>query len=186
MLRLVEAHEAEPPNDLEAIYRAHVQQVARWASRLGGPGIEAEDVAQEVFLTVQRLVPEFRGDAELTTWLYRITANAVRHRRRKERWRRWLGGAPPEAIAQLPSKALNPLETLESSEATELVYRVLDGLPERYRTVLILSDLEGLSGAELERLIGVKAATLRVRLHRARAAFAERLHALERRTRPRR
>jgi RNA polymerase sigma-70 factor (ECF subfamily) len=177
----------EPPFALEAVYRAHVQQVARWASRLGGPIIEAEDVAQEVFVKVQRLLPGFRGDAELTTWLYRITENVARHRRRKERWRRWLGVVPHETLAQLPSPALSPLEALETSEARALAYRILDGMRERYRTALIMIDLEGLSAGELERLTGVSAATLRVRLHRARADFAARLEALEQRTtRPRR
>jgi RNA polymerase sigma-70 factor (ECF subfamily) len=174
--------EPEAPRDLEAIYRQHVQKVARWASRLGGPAIEPEDVAQEVFEKVQHSLSSFRGDAELTTWLYRITENVVRHRRRKERWRRFIGFPQGDAI-ELPSAALSPLEQLEANEATALVYRVLDGMRERYRTVLILFDLEGLSGDELERLTGVPAGTLRVRLHRARADFAARLEVLEQRGR---
>ena len=179
--------DVEPPRELDAIYRAHVQTVARWAQRLGGPMVEAEDVVQEVFVKVQRLLPEFRGDAALTTWLFRITNNVVRHRRRKERWRRWLGGALPEPLAQLASPAPGPLEQLESSRAAALVYRVLDGMGEAHRNVLIMLDLEGLSAGELERLTGVRAATLRVRLHRARAEFAARLEALEQRPgRPRR
>jgi RNA polymerase sigma-70 factor (ECF subfamily) len=185
VLRLEDALPPEvepPPRELEAIYRAHVQQVARWASRLGGPAVEAEDVAQEVFVKVQRLLPQFRGDAAVTTWLYRITENVVRHRRRKERWRRWLGGALPEALAQLKSPAPSPLEELETSEAGGLVYRVLDGMRESHRNVLIMLDLEGLSAGELEQLTGVRATTLRVRLHRARAEFAARLEALESRT----
>jgi RNA polymerase sigma-70 factor (ECF subfamily) len=178
VLRLNEPEpEVAAPSDLETVYRAHVQQVARWASRLGGPHIEAEDVAQEVFVKVQRSLASFRGDAELTTWLYRITENVVRHRRRKERWRRYIGlSQAPE----LPSAAPSPLEELEADEATALVYRVLDSMREYYRTVLILFDLEGLSGSEIEALTGVRAATLRVRLHRARADFAARLEAFER------
>jgi RNA polymerase sigma-70 factor, ECF subfamily len=182
VLRFKDAEpQVEPRRELEAIYRAHVQRVARWAGRLGGPIIEVEDVVQEVFIKAQRLLPEFRGDGELTTWLYRITENIVRHRRRKERWRRWLGGAPSEALAQLPSEALSPLEELEAQEATDVVYRVLDGMRERYRSVLIMLDLEGLTPSELEQLTGIRAATLRVRLHRARADFAARVEAFERR-----
>src|SRR4051812_33481472 len=85
--------EEEEQTLVEQVYRAHVQDVARWAARLGGPRTDVEDVVQEVFLTVQRAMTEFRGDAKVETWLYRITQNVVRHRRRKERWRRWLGGS---------------------------------------------------------------------------------------------
>jgi RNA polymerase sigma-70 factor (ECF subfamily) len=170
---------SNPPYELVAIYRAHVQRVARWTGRLGGPLVDVEDVVQEVFLKVQHLLPGFRGDAELTTWLFRITENVVRHRRRRERLHRWLSGGSKEALAQLPSSLPSPLEQLERHEATGLVYRVLDSMREQARTVLILFDLEGLSGDELEQLTGVKAATLRVRLHRARAEFAARLARLE-------
>jgi RNA polymerase sigma-70 factor (ECF subfamily) len=58
---------------LAAIYREHAELVKRWALRLGGPGLDAEDFVHEVFMVVQRRLPEFRGEAKLTTWLYRIT-----------------------------------------------------------------------------------------------------------------
>jgi RNA polymerase sigma-70 factor, ECF subfamily len=164
---------ASPPPgslELEAVYRAHVQRVARWVQRLGGPLVDVEDAVHDVFLKVQRLLPEFRGDSELTTWLYRITANVVRHRRRKEWLRRWLGGA--EAAHDAAGHAPSVHETFEQQETARLVYRLLDRLPERHRTILILCDLEELSAAEVEALTGVRAATVRVRLHRARAQLA--------------
>src|SRR5262245_35763104 len=129
------------------LYRAHAQTVARWASRLGGPAIDVEDVVQEVFLVVQRRLREFRGDAAVTTWLYRITANVVRWRRRKEKWRRWLGGSAHEVAGHLATRAPTPLEALE-------VYRVLEGMRETYRTVLILFEIEGKSGTEIATLLG--------------------------------
>src|SRR5262249_14147909 len=74
-----------PRSPVADLYRAHAQTVARWASRLGGPAIDVEDVVQEVFLVVQRRLDGFRGDAHVKTWLYRITANVVRWRRRKDK-----------------------------------------------------------------------------------------------------
>ena len=59
--------------DLDAIYRAHAGTVARWAAKLAGPGNDVEDLVHEVFLVARRRLPEFRGDAKVTTWLYRIT-----------------------------------------------------------------------------------------------------------------
>src|SRR5947209_6991554 len=81
------------PLDFDAVYRAHAAKVARWAARLGGPAVDLDDVVQEVFLIVHRQLAKFRGEAQVTTWLYRIAENVVRHRRRKERFRRWLSGS---------------------------------------------------------------------------------------------
>jgi RNA polymerase sigma-70 factor (ECF subfamily) len=167
------------PLDVEAVYRAHAQRVARWAARLAGPTLDVDDLVQEVFLIVQRELRTFRGDARLTTWLFRITENVVRHRRRKDRVRRWLMGSPAEVAGRLPSPRPTPLESLEQRQATELVYRALDGLPEKYRTVLVLFELEELGGDEIAALLGLKLATVWVQLHRARARFLSRLEELE-------
>src|ERR1700749_3765924 len=80
----------EAPRDLDALYRAHVDAVARWAGRLAGPGLDLEDIVQEVFVVVHCRLSEFRGDAALTTWLYEITARVVRDRRRHRRRWRWI------------------------------------------------------------------------------------------------
>jgi RNA polymerase sigma-70 factor (ECF subfamily) len=170
------------PLALDVVYRAHVQRVARWVQRLGGPLLDVEDAVHDVFLQVQRLLPGFRGDSQLTTWLYRITANVVRHRRRKEWLRRWLGGAEPAAdVAEL---APSVHESLEQRETARFVYRLLERLPERHRTILILCDLDGLSASEVETLTGVRAATVRVRLHRARAQLAAQVERERARRRP--
>lgn len=174
-----DAPSAPGPLTLDAVYREHAPRVARWAGRLAGPGLDVEDLVQEVFLTVQRLLPSFRGEAELTTWLYRITFNVVRHRRRRERLRRWLGGSADDVAGQVASTRPTPVEDLERREAEALVYRALDGLGEKYRTVIILFEIEGLSGEEIAALTGTKLATVWVWLHRARAKLLEQLEQLE-------
>jgi RNA polymerase sigma-70 factor (ECF subfamily) len=157
---------------LDGLYRAHAPTVARWAAHLGGPRLDVDDAVHEVFLVVGTRLPEFRGDAKITTWLYRITERVVRGGRRRERLHRflklvWRGDVEQSLSPTGPS----PIEELERRQARETVYRVLDRLAEKYRRVLVLFELEELSGEEIAALTGVKLATVWVHLHRARAIF---------------
>jgi RNA polymerase sigma-70 factor (ECF subfamily) len=161
----------------EDVYREHVQLVARWAVRLGGPIVEAEDVVQEVFMIAHRELPKFRADSRLSTWLFGITQNVVRYRRRKESVRRWFARTVPDRLPA-PVSRPTPVEDLERREATRTVYAALEGMREKYRTIFILFELDELSGAEIAALTGLPPATVRVRLFRARALFEERLRAM--------
>jgi RNA polymerase sigma-70 factor (ECF subfamily) len=160
---------------LGSVYREHAPLVKRWALRLGGPGVDVEDAVHEVFLVVQRRLPEFRGDAMITTWLYRITSHVVHKQLRKQRRRRWLGGA---FASEPPGEVLGPYETVERQQAARTVYRALEGLNEKHRSAVILYELEGLSGEQIAALLQTKIATVWVWLHRGRAKFLERLEAL--------
>jgi len=94
--RLPVPAEVDEGADIGDLYRRHAETVARWVSRLGGPLVDVEDLVHEVFLVAQRKRPSDRGAARITTWLYRVTAKVVSHRRRKDRWRRWLRGSSVE------------------------------------------------------------------------------------------
>jgi RNA polymerase sigma-70 factor (ECF subfamily) len=168
---------AEGP-DLEAIYRVHSAAVEQWAARLAGPVLDAEDIVQEVFLIAYQQLPKFRGDSSLATWLFGITERVIWHRRRKERWRRWLG-ASVEETARVPATGPCPLDVLQSKQSTELFYRALEGVGERYRAALVLFELDDLSGQEIAELKGVRVETVWVWLHRARAQLLKRLVELE-------
>jgi RNA polymerase sigma-70 factor (ECF subfamily) len=169
---------AEKPT-LESVYREHAQAVARWAARLGGPLVDAEDVVHEVFLVVHDQLAGFRGEAKLSTWLYRITENVVRHRRRRERFRRWLGGSSEEVGGRVASSRPTPVEDLERREAESLVYRALDKLNDKQRTLMILFEIEGCSGEDIAELTGMKVNAVWVALHRARARFLEALEQID-------
>jgi len=160
-----------PPLDTGTLYTAHVHQVARWAERLAGPELDLEDIVHEVFSIVHRQRAQFRHDSSVATWLFGITDNVVRHRRRKERWRRWLTGSAEDTAGHLVSPAADPLRHVERDEARRTVYRLLDRLPERDRQVLILFELEELAADEVGALLKIKPANARLRLHRARARF---------------
>lgn len=174
-----EAREVCEPRELGALYRQHAQTVARWAARLGGPEIDVDDVVQEVFLTVHRLLSGFRGEAKITTWLFRITQNQVRHQRRKMRYRRFLRGTANDVAGQIISNGPTPSDLLEQRQASATVYRVLDGLSDKYRTAFILFEIERLSGEEIASLLDQKVNTIWVWLHRARAQFIAGLKELE-------
>jgi RNA polymerase sigma-70 factor (ECF subfamily) len=177
----VEEPGARPVRDAAAIYREHGATVERWAARLGGPEADLKDLVQDTFVLVERYLPRFRDECDLTTWLYRLTQTAVSRRRRRERRSRWLGAsAEPVSLDALASPAPGPEEHLASKQAQRLVYQVLDGLSERDRSVLILFELEGLSGEEVAGLIGLETRSLWMTLHRARQRFYVRLEKLER------
>jgi RNA polymerase sigma-70 factor, ECF subfamily len=167
--------------DLEALYRAHATSVARWSAHLGGPSADLDDLVHEVFLVAGRRLAEFRGDAKVTTWLYRITERVVAARRRTDRVRRWLRRTRRADVErELCSTPATPAQDLHRHQARQTVYRVLDRLPEKYRTVLILFELEGLSGEEIAVLTERKLATVWVHLHRARERFLAELVRQER------
>jgi RNA polymerase sigma-70 factor, ECF subfamily len=170
------------PEDLGSIYQAYAETVSRWARRLAGTDLDLEDLLHDVFMVAQRRLPEFRGEAKITTWLFGITVRVVQNRRRRRRWRRWLSlgaGGARELAADGPT----PLQALETRQAIDLTYALLEGLREADRTVLVLFELEGLSGQEIAAITGTSTASVWVRLHRARARLREAFLAWERRKR---
>lgn len=169
--------QGDSPRAIAELYRVHGKQVTRWAARLAGPSLEVEDIVQEVFLVAHQQLSGFRGDSQLSTWLFGITTNVVRHRRRKERVRRWLMGLVSAEPPPVPSRP-TPVEALLRSEASATVYRALETLPDKYRTPFVLFELEGLSGQQICELTGIHPSTLRVHLLRGRQRFAEAVRAL--------
>ena len=179
------------PLDLETIYRQHADSVAVWAKRMGGPGLDIEDIVHEVFLVAQRRLHEWRGDAKITTWLYEVTFRVVHDRRRRRRWLRWLparrngdrfgAGVDP---AQLAADQPGALELLERHEASAALYKILDGIGEKYRTVIILFELEGLSGEQIAALTGTSLANVWIRLYRGRRKAMKRFIAWETKEQP--
>lgn len=172
---------AAPPPEITSLFRTHAAQVERWVARLAGPGVDAEDVVQEVFLVVQRRLVEWRAEAKVTTWLYRITERVVHRQRRKQRMSRWLRGLAGDFAAHIPTERLTPVDELERKQASSTVYAALEGLERKQRAVVVLFEIEGLSGEEIATLTGTKLATVWVQLHRGRARFLERLRQMEQR-----
>ena len=165
--------EPEVGESIEQIYDRYAPQVERWARRLAGPRFDAEDMLHDIFLVVLRRRHEFRGEAKISTWLFRITQQVVRWRRRNDALRRLLWGQHSQPLAEARASVPTPVEELERREKSLQLYAALDRLPEKYRTTLVLFALEGLSGDEIATLLGTDANTVWVRLHRARAKLAD-------------
>jgi RNA polymerase sigma-70 factor, ECF subfamily len=158
------------PASFEEAYRSYADTTARWAQQLGGWSVDVDDVVQEVFLVVSRQLGRFRGEARFSTWLFEITRKITANHRRRHRWRFWHTQAPHGADSA-PSGDPLPDAELERRQTIQQLYQVLDKLPEKYRTVLVLYELEGLSTQEISELCQLNVSTVRVQLGRARECF---------------
>jgi RNA polymerase sigma-70 factor (ECF subfamily) len=167
--------------DVSEIFKRHRAEIERWASRLGGPLVDSDDVVQDVFAVVHRRIADFRPGAALTTWLYRITQNIATTRRRRERLRRWLRGLPVDYADDLATPRPSAVEEMERREAAIEVYAALDRLDEKYRSAVILFEMEGLSGEEIAALTGRRLSTVWIHLHRGRQKFRHHYEKLQER-----
>lgn len=156
------------------------EERAYWAAyRVVGDGDAARDVAQEAFMRVWRALERFDFSMAFTTWLYRITVNlAIDHLRRNKRHKGvdvdvFRDGLADEARDQQPSFRQ------DHAELSGQVRAVLETLDEKYRTVLALRDLEGLSSKQISDITGITHPTVRWRLHVARKQFKENWDRLE-------
>jgi RNA polymerase sigma-70 factor (ECF subfamily) len=154
-----------PPASCEQAFRDHGQDVARWARQLGGADFDVEDAVQEVFLVVNKRLSEFRPDARFSSWLFEVTRKIVANHRRRQRWRFWQND---DVLARMPSPLGDPVAEIERQQSVARFYAALDRLPDKYRTVIVLYELEGLSAEAIAELRNLKLGTVRVHLSRAR------------------
>ncbi len=170
---------AGDPAVTEAWVRSQLPRMRAVANRLLRSESAADDAVQEAFMRAFRALPDFRGEAALETWLHRIVVNAALGRLRKvgRAGEVELDQAGPEYTDDgqfLPGegRAWGAVEgLLQREETRECVRRMIDGLPETSRTVLILRDIEELSTAEAAEVLGVSTTVVKTRLHRARLAL---------------
>lgn len=181
---LVEGLQAGDDRAFERLVREYVAPMHAVALRLLQNPADADDAVQEAFLSAYRNVANFRGDARLGTWLHRIVVNAALQRLRRRKSRPDHGADVVDVTELLPRFAedghpeqshqpwARPAEELATrAETREQVRQMIDKLPENYRTVLILRDIEELSTAETSELLELSPGTVKVRLHRARQAL---------------
>lgn len=162
----------------EEIVRAHGAKVQGLVRRMVGN--EADDLVQEVFLQVYRSLPRFRGDAQVSTWLYRIATNRcldhLRRERRREKRLVPLDEAGPRAVLDAAAaRGLSPEAGVEARDLAGEVRRCLEALPLDLRTVVVLRDLQGLEYREIAVILGLPLGTVQSRLHRGRSLLKEKL-----------
>lgn len=154
-----------------AIYEDWFEEVVKWIGALGMPDSEAEDLAQEVFLVVNRKLSSFDG-RNAAGWLYRITELTVRdHRSRawfKNLFRRWRRDVDLETIARVDDM---PAVAHEREQDRAALERILAKMTTKLRSTFVMFEIEGRSGEEIADIQGIPRATVWTRLHNARKVF---------------
>lgn len=158
---------AGAPDALEQLYREHAADVLGWVVRLGGPDLDVEDVAHQVFETALKGVRSFRGESSTRTWLFGVTRGVVANARRRAAVRRWFGLDDAHA-GDFPDLD----DELDLRRRRRRVQEALERLPAAQREVLVLAGLEERPAAEVAQLLGVPVGTVWSRLSTARRAFA--------------
>ncbi|MEM7415818.1 MAG: sigma-70 family RNA polymerase sigma factor [Gemmatimonadota bacterium] len=153
----------------ESVYRRTSDRVYAICLRMCGDAEQATELVQDVFVRVWQKLPGFRGDAQFTTWLHRLTVNLVLQERRSRgrRESREFGSADLERYGRA-ARASMPGTRVD-------LERAIAGLPEKARRVLILRDIEGYKYDEIARMTGVRIGTVKAQIHRARGLIKEAL-----------
>jgi RNA polymerase sigma-70 factor, ECF subfamily len=168
--------QTHPPPNPEDLFRDYAPRVYNLARRMLGNDADAEDVTQDVLLQVLRKLDTFRGQSAFPTWLHRVTVNAALAHRRKRAVRE--EGRLNDPLDTFPSNGYHaapvrrwtvpPDQEALDHETHQLIERAIAQLPEAYRDVYVLADVEGLSNADIGEMLGLSVAAVKSRLHRAR------------------
>jgi RNA polymerase sigma-70 factor (ECF subfamily) len=165
---LVARCRAGEPAAFRQLFREHRAQVTRLVHRMTGGSAELEDLVQDVFVQVHKSLGSFRREARLSTWIYRIAINVVLMHRRALRSRPPTIPAPADAPR---GDEEQPDEQLARGRRVAALYRLLDRMSEKKRTVYVLHEIEGLSPAEISKIVGAPVLTVRTRLFYARRSL---------------
>lgn len=172
------------------LVRLYEDRIFRLVLRMIGDRAEAEDLAQEVFVTVFKSIGSFRGDSKLSTWMYRVATNHCRNRvkylgrrarNRKQSYEDGMqrGESAGQALgtsAHIPG----PEAEIEGKQMEKLVQAALLSLSSEHRELVVFRDVEGLSYEEIQRITALPEGTVKSKLHRARVALAHSLAVLQR------
>ena len=172
--------------EFQQIFKEYQPKILRYLARLTGK-YEAEDLSQEVFIKVESGLKNFRGESKLSTWIYRIASNTAVDRMRNPSFKYKVNGSVPSEPVQKDDLDTEDkdLFTGKRAESTDQQYvrkemnscirNFIEKLPENYKTVVILSELEGLKNKEIGEILYLSLDTVKIRLHRARAQLRKKL-----------
>ncbi len=172
--------------EFNRIFKEYQPKILRYLTRLTGK-YEAEDLSQEVFIKVGSGLKNFRGESQLSTWIYRIATNTAVDRMRNPSFKYKVNEGIPSDPAQkdelnTEDKDLLTGEKAESAdqqyvrkEMNSCIRNFIEDLPENYKAVVILSELEELKNKEIAEILHLTLDTVKIRLHRARAQLRKKL-----------
>ena len=160
----------------ELVFREYAPRIYNLARRMLGNDADAEDVTQEVLLQVVRKLDTFRGESQISTWLHRVTVNAaLAHRQKRFNRQKHEAGEAADDLLETaaPESAVkrwnvSPEDPVLAAEQAEMIEKAIEQLPEPFRDVHLLADVEGLPNAEIGEMLGLSVPAVKSRLHRAR------------------
>lgn len=174
---LVKRAQSGDRNSLNELIGRYERKTYNLAYRLMGNHADASDAAQEALVRLCLRIHKFRGDSAFSTWLFRVVTNTcLDELRRRGRLRHAsLDDLLPVDEGLVPRQAAdtsaNPVEWAERNEVQAAIHRAIRRLPEDYRVVVVLRDIQGLSYQEIATVLGATLGTVKSRLHRARQAL---------------
>lgn len=159
----------------EILLRRYNQRLYRALRAYLHDEADVQDAMQETYLKAYQKLHQYKGDAAFSTWLVRIGINeALQHlRRAKKRSGRMPPHPEGDRLLHLPDTRMDPEHTAIHSETRRIVERAIDRLPEAYRAVYLLREVEGLPSTEVAACLGITEGNVKVRLHRAKALLKE-------------
>jgi RNA polymerase sigma factor (sigma-70 family) len=166
----------------ELLLRRHNQTLYRVVRSYLRDIEEVQDVMQNAYLKAFDKLSQFRGDASFSTWLIRIGINEALLRLNAVKKGKTIYLDPFQEVnnnvIQIPDKQMNPEKAFIRQEAKQLLERAIDNLPEKYRVVYVLKEIEGIESTQVEEMLGLTEANVKVRLHRAKKILKESLYQL--------
>jgi RNA polymerase sigma-70 factor (ECF subfamily) len=189
---LVELARKDDTTAFTVLVDRHQRQIYRLAQRMMGNDADAEEVLQEAFLNAYEKLNEFRGDSAFNSWIYRIAANSALMRLRRKRRAPDTVALTDQGTSDLPSGpaftadgqyaepprsdwSLRADDALANHQLGSAIERAVAGLPEDYRVVFMLKDVDGLSNEQIAETLGLSVPAVKSRLHRARLALRDQL-----------
>ena len=181
--KLVKAINAGKPELFEELVKRYEQKLYNFGLRMCGDVCDAEDLVQETFLNVFRYLKDFRFETKFKNWLYRIATSSCIKKRRKSKYAperelsldEFISKDDAQTPNETPAWAQLPLDQLLNEELSRTFKEAILTLPEKYRLVVVLRDLEGFSTIETAQILNLKSSNVKVRLHSARLFLQEKL-----------
>ncbi len=186
--RLVHRLKARDEGAFREMVKLHQEQVYNLVYRYLGNHEEAEDLSQDVFVTVFKSIDKFRGDSKLSTWIYRIAANQCKNRYKYLARRQFHAAKPLDELSErdaagrdggpvmsLQAQISEPDKMMEGKRLEQAIQREIAALEDEQKLLVILRDIQGLSYQEMATITELPEGTVKSRLHRARRNLKKRL-----------
>lgn len=180
---LIAAINAGRNNLFYDLVKRYEQRIYNFGIKMCNDITDAEDLVQETFLNVFRYLKDFRYETKFKNWLFRVASSVCIRKRRKSKFapeaelslEDFIPGDDSDVSQEFPEWAALPLEKLLSRELADTVQEAIRSLPENYRPIIVLRDIEGFSTLETAQILDITPANVKVRLHRARLFLREKL-----------